>query len=159
MTALAGLDAFFSTPHCALMEDQDSYNDVEINLLSAVPNVSSICGLRPTFKKKITNETYLKRMYINQQFTKCFIPSVDAILSDESIKQYNQRVSLMNVAGRTWDVEFEVVKSHKQLHCRLKKGWSLFCHDNGVSLHDCLVFQQMTCDNQCTLLVSVCKEK
>jgi hypothetical protein len=159
MPLVADFDSLYSTLTCAMIEHEDPYQDVEVDFFSTMPNLNNACGLQHSFQKKVTNRTYLKRMYINQQFTKSFIPSLDDLFRHKATKCHNQRVTLMNVAGRSWDVDFEIVKSRKQLHCRLRTGWSLFCHDNGVDLNDCLVFQQMTFGDQCTLLVSVLKAK
>ena len=155
----AEFDALFSTSTFVHMDDEDLYHDVKVDFFSVMPDLNNVFDLRHSFQKKVTNKTYLKRMYINQQFTKSFIPSLDDVFRNKATKCHNQRVTLMNVAGRTWVVDFEIVKSRKQLHCRLRAGWSLFCHDNGVDLNDCLVFQQMTFGDQCTLLVSVRKAK
>jgi len=149
-----GQDALVSTPVCVLMEDEYLYNDDDLDFLNAVPNADD---LQEILQKKVTNVTYLKSMYINQKFTRSFIPSFDDIFNNKATKFHTQHVTLMNAAGKTWGVDFEIVKSGKQMHCRLARGWRLFCHDNEVALNDCLVFQRIIFDGQCTLLVSICK--
>ena len=152
----AALDAHVCTPPTfAVMDDGDPYQDVTIDFFSDDPDLNS--NLHHVLQKRVTNTSYLKSMYINQQFTRAFIPSLDDIFRDKATKFHAKHMTLMNVDGRTWGVDFEVVKSRKQLHCRLAKGWSQFCRDNGVALNDCLVFQHMVFDGQCTLLVSICK--
>lgn len=124
-------------------------------------------GLQNCVRRTITNKTYLRRLYLSPQQASCLFPGIDAgstqiklsrkrrALVRKKIKNTTYDVDLVRSDGRRWASAFEcAVSTTGQLHCRLVNGWSRFCRDNGVAVHDIVVLKPSG-DNSNEIIVIV----
>lgn len=109
---------------------------------------------RAPVRRVITNSTYLRRLYLSPIQALCLFPDIKLNLT--SMKMSRKRralfqkgsktsihdVYLVRSDGRRWSSAFEcAVSTNGQLHCHLVNGWTRFCQDNGVAVHDSVVFE------------------
>lgn len=105
-------------------------------------------------RRTITNNTYLRRLYLSPVQAVYLIPGIKKgstpitlsrkhrALVQEGSKNSRYDVDLVLSDGRRWASAFEcVVSANGQLHCRLVNGWSRFCQDNGIAVHDSVVLE------------------
>lgn len=103
-------------------------------------------------RRTISNDTYLRRVYLSPEQALCLFPGLQPFSATATMarqvraslrsKVTTQDVVLVTRDGRRWSSVFEcVVSTNGQLHCRLVNGWSQFCKDNGVAVHDSVVLE------------------
>jgi B3 DNA binding domain len=106
-----------------------------------------------TLKRCITNDTYLRRLYMPaDQVTTLFPFLFSKLLAMTEIRfkncqRFHSQLSTLyhdfimaDANGRRWTVTCDCkMSSSGTLHCRLTRGWSQFCRDNNVAIHDDVV--------------------
>jgi B3 DNA binding domain len=100
-------------------------------------------------RRNVTNSTYLRRLYLTRAQAQCMLSDLkltQMALSRKLRALQPQKtefdVTLVTKDEKSWNTVFEcAVSANGQLHCRLVDGWSKFCRDNDVALHDCVVFE------------------
>ena len=112
--------------------------------------------LSKSVRRTITNNTYLRRLYLSPSQALSLFPGLSAGFAPmtqsrqvrSEIKHEetaHQVINLISSDGRHWSSVLEcAVSLNGQLHCRLVKGWSQFCRDNGVAVYDSVVFEPAT---------------
>ena len=157
----AGIQSTIVSPACSSVQAPKSKQRTSFNILKNRKGRNHICikggrhGFSKFVRRTITNKTYLRRLYFSPEQASClfagikfdltpFIPSRKRRTLLKS-KEVNYDVELTTCDGQRWTSGFEcAVSTNGQLHCRLVKGWSQFCRDNGVAAHDSVVFEPST---------------
>lgn len=103
-------------------------------------------------RRVITNDTYLRRLYVPPQQTVALFPTLlhkfrlEAQLGQSNRKKsvrFSYRVRLVNEAGRHWSATCTCyVYIAGAQHCQLVDGWAHFCRDNNVQLGDTVVLKR-----------------
>jgi hypothetical protein len=108
----------------------------------------SMRGLRPhgrSVRRRITNDTYLRRLYMPPDSVMRLFPSLSSKLlaMTETRPQrapppcLSQDFMLSDPTGRSWRLTCDCkISSSGVLHCRLVGGWSCFCRDNNIAVQD-----------------------
>lgn len=103
-------------------------------------------------RRQITNETYLRRLYMPPDSVTCLFPSISSKLlalrtatrsrrAQIQLSDLNQEFIMTDSTGQSWSVTCNCsMSSTGVLHCRLIGGWSRFCRDKNVSVQDEVVF-------------------
>lgn len=103
-----------------------------------------------TLRRRITNDTYLRRLYMPPVDVITLFPSLSSkLLSINEMRfQRCQRLQselpgliqdfvMTDASGKSWPVTCDCkMLSSGAMHCRLTGGWSRFCRDNNVAVHD-----------------------
>jgi hypothetical protein len=98
-------------------------------------------------RRRITNDTYLRRLYMPPDSVICLFPSLSSKLLEMTAlrseqahckpRYLSQDIVMTDATGRSWPVTCDCkLSSSGILHCRLIGGWSRFCRDNNVAVQD-----------------------
>lgn len=109
-------------------------------------------------RRCITNDTYLRRLYLSQSQAAYLFPLVPFSLpqafpctrdQDQKLTPVLQTVltsykfELVDASGLQWETILEYSVTNGKSHCRLVGGWALFCRHNKVSIKDHIVFERL----------------
>ena len=148
-TTTAGLESTVASPACSSVQAPKSKQRASFKTLRGGEDLNR---LPKSVRRVITNNTYLRRLYLSPGQVLCLFPglSTDFIPMTQSRqvrsllkqKETARDIDLETCDGRHWASILEcVVVPSGHLHCRLVNGWSQLCRDNGVAVHDSVVFE------------------
>lgn len=109
-----------------------------------------------TLRRRITNDTYLRRLYMAPADVVTLFPflasKLQAITKMRSqrcrrlqtqLPGLNHDFVMTDAIGRRWTVTCNCkISGSGILHCKLTGGWSCFCRENNVTIHDNVVLVQ-----------------
>lgn len=112
----------------------------------------------------LSNNTYLRRLYLSLTQAKILFPDLTNHLSAMSmsrkqrsravaLKKWSHKILLVNENGQCSHAVFDcIVSSKRQLHCRITQGWSQFCQALGVVVGNSIVIEPV---QKCALVLLV----
>lgn len=96
-------------------------------------------------RRRISNATYLRRLYVGTQEADLLFPVLPPLKSNKKHALATTRLRLSvrcaDTAGSVWPVACEYTVRNNNIRCRLVDGWARFCRDKAVVVGDCVVMQ------------------
>lgn len=110
-------------------------------------------------RRCITNDTYLRRLYLSPRHVMALFPTLSRELlpmmmpcskrrsrnaTSKSVRStlVCREFELVDANGLRWRILLECSLANGCLHCRFLGGWTHFCRENKVATNDYIVFER-----------------
>ena len=112
------------------------------------PQEPAQLGDASTFKKRITSNTYLRRLYLTRQQVFELAPSVASLAemhdqAKDPATTVSARVAILDERNVPHDVECKCYLSSREHHFVLCNGWGALSKASGFVMGDCVVFRKV----------------
>lgn len=122
------------------------------------------CSRAISVRRCISNDTYLRRLYLSQSQAVALFPFVSHNLLQTPrprlrgrsqkltptfgpIASHTHNLELVDEHGDKWPANFECSWANGKLYCLLAGGWAQFCRHNKVAVSDYVVLQRGQADS------------
>jgi len=105
-------------------------------------------GDAPTFEKRITSDTYLRRLYLTRQQAVALAPIMARVAemhdhTKDPATTVSARVAVLDEHNVLHELECKCYLSSREHHFVLCTGWSALTKQSGVALGDAVVFSRV----------------
>ena len=105
-------------------------------------------GDASTFEKRITSNTYLRRLYLTRQQALALAPTTSRVAemhdhTKDPATAVSARVTVLDERNLAHDMECKCYLSSRERHFVLCNGWSALSKQSGVALGDAVVFSRV----------------
>jgi len=113
-----------------------------------------------TFKKRITSNTYLRRLYLSRQQAFALAPSLARVAeihdpTKNPATTASTSVTVLDEDNVAHELECKCYLSSRVQHFVLSNGWSALSNGSGVALGDAVVFSRVGGDQGCLQIICV----